>query len=98
MNSFQFPYIAEEDLYKEVNWLQEAVVYQIFPDRFYNGDNSIDVEGTDQWGKGKVHRRSIYGGDLHGIIEKLPYLEELGVNLIYLTPDRKSTRLNSSHL
>lgn len=90
MNSFQFPYIAEEDLYKEVNWLQEAVVYQIFPDRFYNGDNSIDVEGTDQWGKGKVHRRSIYGGDLHGIIEKLPYLEELGVNLIYLTPIFKS--------
>ena len=90
MNSFQFPYIAEEDLYKEVNWLQEAVVYQIFPDRFYNGDNSIDVEGTDQWGKGKVHRRSIYGGDLHGIIDKLPYLEELGVNLIYLTPIFKS--------
>ena len=90
MNSFQFPYIAEEDLYKEVNWLQESVVYQIFPDRFHNGDPSIDVEGTGQWGKGKIHKRSIYGGDLHGIIEKLPYLEELGVNLIYLTPIFKS--------
>ena len=90
MNSFQFPYIAEEDLYKEVNWLQESVVYQIFPDRFHNGDPSIDVEGTGQWGKGKIHKRSIYGGDLRGIIEKLPYLEELGVNLIYLTPIFKS--------
>ena len=90
MNSFQFPYIAEEDLYKEVNWLQESVVYQIFPDRFHNGDPSIDVEGIEQWGKGKIHKRSIYGGDLRGIIDKLPYLEELGVNLIYLTPIFKS--------
>lgn len=58
MNSFQFPYIAEGDLYKEIKWLQEVVVYQIFPDRFYNGNPSINIEGTSQWGKGKVHRRS----------------------------------------
>lgn len=43
MNSFQFPYIAEEDLYKEVEWLQEAIVYQIFPDRFHNINPSIDI-------------------------------------------------------
>ena len=53
MNSFQFPYIAEEDLYKEIKWLQEAVVYQIFPDRFYNGNPAINLQGTGQWGKGK---------------------------------------------
>ena len=91
MNSFQFPYIAEEDLYTEVKWLQEAVVYQIFPDRFCNGNPSINIEGTSEWGKGKVHRRSMYGGDLCGIINKLSYLDELGVNLIYLTPIFKST-------
>lgn len=91
MNSFQFPYIAEEDLYQEINWLQESVVYQIFPDRFCNGDSSIDIEGTSEWGKGRVHRRSIYGGDIRGIITKLNYLDDLGVNLIYLTPIFKST-------
>ena len=91
MNSFQFPYIAEEDLYQEINWLQESVVYQIFPDRFFNGDSSIDIEGTSEWGKGRVHRRSIYGGDIRGIITKLNYLDDLGVNLIYLTPIFKST-------
>ena len=91
MNSFQFPYIAEEDLYADVKWLQEAIVYQIFPDRFCNGDSSINIEGTSDWGKGKVNRRSIYGGDLRGIINKLPYLNELGINLIYLTPIFKST-------
>ena len=91
MNSFQFPYIAEEDLYQEINWLQESVVYQVFPDRFCNGDSSIDIEGTSEWGKGRVHRRSIYGGDIRGIITKLNYLDDLGVNLIYLTPIFKST-------
>lgn len=91
MNSFQFPYIAEEDLYYEEKWLQESVVYQIFPDRFCNGDSNINVEGTLPWGKGKVHKRSMYGGDLRGIIDKLPYLKDLGINLIYLTPIFKST-------
>lgn len=91
MNSFQFPYIAEEDLYNEVKWLQEATVYQIFPDRFCNGDSSINPSDVKPWGKGKVGRHTMYGGDLRGIIEKLDYLEDLGVNLLYLTPIFKST-------
>ena len=91
MNSFQFPYIAEEDLYEEEKWLQESIIYQIFPDRFCNGDNSKNIEGTLSWGKGKVNTKSMYGGDLRGVIEKLSYLKELGVNLIYLTPVFKST-------
>lgn len=91
MNSFQFPYIAEEDLYEEEKWLQESIIYQIFPDRFCNGDNSKNIEGTLFWGKGKVNTKSMYGGDLRGVIEKLSYLKELGVNLIYLTPVFKST-------
>ncbi len=94
MNSFQFPYIAEEDLYKDVRWLKEAIVYQIFPDRFCNGNPSINSENTNEWGKGEVDENSIYGGDLRGIIEKLPYLKDLGVNLIYLTPVFKS---NTNH-
>ena len=91
MNSFQFPYIAEEDLYEEEKWLQESIIYQIFPDRFCNGDNSKNIEGTLSWGKGKVNTKSMYGGDLRGVIKKLSYLKELGVNLIYLTPVFKST-------
>lgn len=94
MNSFQFPYIAEEDLYKDVKWLKEAIVYQIFPDRFCNGNHDINSENTNEWGKGEVDKDSIYGGDLRGIIEKLPYLKDLGVNLIYLTPVFKS---NTNH-
>ena len=92
--AFQFPYIAEEDLYKEEKWLQESVVYQIFPDRFFNGDKTINHECVKEWGKGKVERHSLYGGDIRGIIEKINYLKELGVDLIYLTPIFKS---NTNH-
>ena len=91
MNSFQFPYIAEEDVYNQEKWLQESIVYQIFPDRFCNGDPSINSENVTEWGKGRVSNKLTYGGDIRGIINKLDYLEELGVNLIYLTPIFKST-------
>ena len=89
--AFQFPYIAEEDLYKEEKWLQEAVVYQIFPDRFFNGNELINPKGVKEWGKGKVDKRSMFGGDIRGIIEKVDYLKDLGVNLLYLTPIFKSS-------
>lgn len=88
--AFQFPYIAEDDLYKEEKWLQEAVVYQIFPDRFLNGDKNNNPENLSEWGKEKITSHSMFGGDLRGIIEKLDYLENLGVDLIYLTPIFKS--------
>lgn len=89
--AFQFPYIAEDDLYKEEKWLQEAIVYQIFPDRFFNGNPDINPDYIKDWGKGKVGRHSMYGGDIRGIIKKLDYLKELGINLIYLTPIFKSS-------
>jgi len=88
--AFQFAYLAQGDVYNEATWLQEAVVYQIFPDRFYNADKSIDPKNTDIWGS-KVKTESMFGGDIRGIIDKLDYLEELGVNLLYLTPIFKSS-------
>lgn len=92
--SYVFPYIAHEDVYEDVKWMQECIAYQIFPDRFCNGDDTISPEGVLPWGEGKVTHHSRYGGDLKGVINKLDYLEELGVDLIYLTPVFKS---NTSH-
>ncbi|MDD7794437.1 glycoside hydrolase family 13 protein [Clostridium sp. 'White wine YQ'] len=88
--AFQYPYIAEGDLYKEVNWLQESVVYQIFVDRFCNGDKDNDPKNTLKWGS-PVTPKSMFGGDIKGIISKLDYLKDLGVDLIYLTPIFKSS-------
>jgi len=79
-------------------WIWGGVIYHIFIDRFNNGGqvrlNPGAVHRTD-WGgcpyflpdeKGIVRNKDFFGGDLYGIIEKLPYLEELGVNCIYLSP------------
>ncbi|MBZ9609201.1 alpha-glycosidase [Clostridium estertheticum] len=88
--AFQFAYLAEGDLYEEAPWLQESVVYQIFPDRFYNGDKSNNPENTSKWGS-VVKTESMFGGNIQGVIDKLDYLEKLGVNLVYLTPIFKST-------
>lgn len=107
-------------------WAKEAVWYQIFPERFFNGDKSndpkpIDLEGgwpyevpagwqihpwTSDWYKlqpweikdghdfywnAGVRR---YGGDIQGIIDKLDYLQKLGITAIYLTPMFESPSLH----
>lgn len=82
---FQFPYIAKADVYHGVDWEQEGIVYQIFPDRFCNGDKSNDPEGSLEWGK-PVTPTSMFGGDLAGITKNVPYLAELGITLVYLNP------------
>lgn len=83
--AFQFAYLNSIDVYESPDWAQEGIVYQIFPDRFNNGDKTNDPENTFGWEE-PVTTTSLFGGDLQGIIDKLDYLKELGVNLIYLTP------------
>ncbi len=66
-------------------WVQDAVFYQIFPDRFENGDTSIDPAKTQPWGDAPTGS-GFFGGDLRGIMNRLPYLTDLGINAIYLNP------------
>lgn len=66
-------------------WIEKAVFYQIFPDRFENGSRKNDPAGTETW-DAKPSYRSRMGGDFAGIKSKLGYLEELGVTSIYLNP------------
>ncbi len=82
------------------DWLKGGVIYQIFPDRFYNSgkvkrnvpkDRIIrtDVENLPYWrpdDEGRVLNNDYFAGDLKGIEQKLPYLEDLGVSCIYLNP------------
>lgn len=70
--------------YAEEFDFDEAVIYFLLTDRFYNGDETNDDpngEGYDQ-----DHPETYHGGDLRGLIEKLDYLDELGVNTIWITP------------
>ncbi len=81
-------------------WAKGAVMYQIFVDRFYNGDPENDVEDGEYFYLDAPSRKvsdwnrrvcpngvgEFYGGDLAGVIEKLDYLSDLGVEAIYLNP------------
>lgn len=85
-NFFQMPYINANDCMETVEWMRGAVFYQIFVDRFRVGNIDKDISYVNmRWGD-KPTPHSFAGGDLQGIIEKLDYLKDLGVNAIYLTP------------
>ncbi len=66
-------------------WLNQAVFYQIFPDRFYQSGLPLGMSGFEPWGSPPtIH--GFQGGNLTGIVEKLDYLTELGINALYLNP------------
>jgi cyclomaltodextrinase len=67
------------------DWVQDAIFYQIFPERFANGDPGNDPPDVAPWGAPPT-RQNFFGGDLQGILDRLPYLEDLGVTALYLTP------------
>ena len=66
-------------------WVQDAIFYQILPDRFRNGDPLNDPPDKQPWDQTPTPG-DFFGGDLAGIREKLPYLLDLGVNALYLNP------------
>ena len=86
--------------FKTPDWAKGAVMYQIYTDRFCNGDKSNDVETreysyigdyavkVEDWSKypATMGVREFYGGDIQGVWDKLDYLEDLGVEVIYFNP------------
>jgi cyclomaltodextrinase len=77
--------ILDTEISSGPEWAKDAVFYQIFPDRFYNGDWGNDPPNLAKWGD--VPRRdNFFGGDLKGVLQKLPYLKELGINAIWFNP------------
>lgn len=69
------------------SWVAEAVVYQIFPDRFRRSGR-VEVQQTlslRPWGT-DPSEQGFHGGDLYGVIDALDHLQSLGVTCLYLTP------------
>lgn len=105
--SRSFQITVYDEKYKTPDWFKEGIAYQIFPDRFYNGneDGSFLGERTDiikrKWGEqpfykaeqfgGEYKANDFFGGNLKGITKKLPYLEDLGITVIYLNPIFKAS-------
>ena len=86
--------------FRTPSWAKGAVMYQIYVDRFYNGDPTNDVltneycyinepvkreENWDQY-PNSMDVRHFYGGDLQGVLDKMDYLQDLGVEVIYFNP------------
>ena len=67
------------------DWVYGGVMYQVFPERFANGDSSINPPNTVDWGSTPT-RLDFQGGDLYGVIQNLDHIESLGVNIVYLNP------------
>ena len=67
------------------DWLADAVFYQIFPERFANGDPSLDPPDVMPWDS-EPTRDNFLGGDLQGIVDHLDHIASLGANALYLTP------------
>ena len=86
-NGFKLPYIHEIDGCKVPDWVAETVWYQIFPERFANGNPEISPEGALAWDFAIAPQRdNFFGGDLQGIIDHLDYLHDLGITGLYLCP------------
>jgi glycosidase len=89
------------------NWYKEGVIYQIFVDRFFNGNEDGSItnpkENSFIYGTwyddpmyikdptGRVTRWDFYGGNLEGIIKKFDYIKSLGISVVYLNPIFKSS-------
>ncbi len=103
----EFQQTVYEKDFKTPDWIKGGIIYQIFPDRFYNsGEKKHGVResrimrewgGEPYWKKeqsGGIWNNDYFGGDLKGIEEKLPYLAGLSVSCIYLNPIFEA---NSNH-
>lgn len=89
-NYFEFLWPNRNDGYHPPSWAASQIYYQIFPERFKNGDSSNDPPDTLVWGSAPT-RDNTMGGDLRGIIEKLSYIESLGITCLYLNPVFKAS-------
>lgn len=88
---FSLPYLHKIDQAYTPQWVKETVWYQIFPERFWNGDPNNDPKSVLPWGSEEPTPFNFFGGDLQGIIQKLDYLQKLGINGLYLCPIFKAT-------
>lgn len=79
------------------SWLEDAVFYQIFPDRFYRGSTDQSSMDYQAWGS-EPTANGFMGGNLKGIISKIDYLLDLGINAIYLNPIFASAANHRYHI
>jgi neopullulanase len=98
VTSFELP-LAErtETIHRFQGLTTSDVIYLIMPDRFANGDPTNDEPAEPRGSHDRSNPRAYHGGDLRGVREHLPYLKELGVSAIWLTPILKNGAKEDYH-
>jgi glycosidase len=71
---------------KGPDWVKDAVFYQVFPERFKDGDHRNNPPGTVPWGTPPQNDNFFEGGDLQGVQQGLGHIQKLGANALYLNP------------
>ncbi|WP_245308174.1 pullulanase [Halalkalibacter urbisdiaboli] len=79
----EFAYYVDE--FTTPIWAKDATIYHIFVDRFKDGNESINYD-VDESQPTEERLKGWMGGDLEGVIQELPYLQELGVNTLWISP------------
>ena len=96
--SFELPLASRESTSEKFQGLSRTdVIYLIMPDRFANGDPTNDRPADSPDSLDRAKPRAYHGGDLRGIREHLPYLKDLGVTTLWLTPILKSAAAEDYH-
>jgi glycosidase len=96
--SFEFPMASRKPILGRNQGLSpEDVIYLIMPDRFANGDPTNDEPPEFPGTHDRANARAYHGGDLRGIEAHLPYLKDLGVTTLWLTPILKNSAAQDYH-
>jgi cyclomaltodextrinase / maltogenic alpha-amylase / neopullulanase len=82
---FEYLFPNIQDGHQAPEWCKRQIYYQIFPDRFKNGDRTNDPVDVVPWDSVPT-RDNVMGGDLAGILDRIDYLVHLGITCIYLNP------------
>ncbi len=85
-DEFNFLCTGRRDYVTVPGWACGAVWYQIFPDRFYRGDNAQTDDCLVPWATVPEGPDERFGGTLRGITDRIDYLSSLGINVVYLNP------------
>jgi neopullulanase len=96
--SFELPLASRSPTAGKFHGLSQSdVIYLIMPDRFANGDPTNDQPADAPNSYDRTNPRAYHGGDLRGIREHLPYLKDLGVTTLWLTPVLKNGAPHDYH-
>lgn len=85
--------LAFADESKNVPW-DEEIIYMVMTDRFFDGDPTNNNPGNIEGSYDKDHLEAYHGGDIKGIIDKVPYLKDLGITTLWITPIVKNIDTN----